>query len=62
MQCPTCRAEVPDGTESAPFCNERCRLVDLGNWLDGRYRIAGEKNVDEVGRHDGPSDPRDHDS
>ena len=20
-----------------PFCSERCRLVDLGRWLDERY-------------------------
>jgi len=22
-----------------PFCSERCKLVDLGRWLDGRYAI-----------------------
>jgi endogenous inhibitor of DNA gyrase (YacG/DUF329 family) len=25
-----------------PFCSERCRLLDLGRWLDGDYRIPGE--------------------
>lgn len=24
---------------SKPFCCERCRLVDLGDWLDESYRI-----------------------
>ncbi len=24
-----------------PFCGERCRLVDLGRWLDGDYRLPG---------------------
>ena len=24
-----------------PFCSERCRLVDLGRWLDGVYTIPG---------------------
>jgi len=24
-----------------PFCSQRCRLVDLGRWLDGEYRIPG---------------------
>lgn len=24
-----------------PFCSERCRLADLGNWLQERYRIPG---------------------
>jgi endogenous inhibitor of DNA gyrase (YacG/DUF329 family) len=26
-----------------PFCSERCRLVDLGNWLDGRYALTDDK-------------------
>jgi endogenous inhibitor of DNA gyrase (YacG/DUF329 family) len=30
-----------------PFCSPRCKLVDLGNWLDGRYVIAGPA-VDDV--------------
>jgi endogenous inhibitor of DNA gyrase (YacG/DUF329 family) len=27
---------------SAPFCSERCRLVDLARWLRGEHAIAGE--------------------
>ncbi|MBA3885711.1 MAG: DNA gyrase inhibitor YacG [Acidobacteria bacterium] len=22
-----------------PFCSERCKLVDLGRWLAGEYRV-----------------------
>lgn len=25
-----------------PFCSERCKLLDLGRWLEGAYRIPGE--------------------
>jgi endogenous inhibitor of DNA gyrase (YacG/DUF329 family) len=25
-----------------PFCSERCRLADLGKWLSGDYRVAGD--------------------
>ncbi len=25
-----------------PFCSSRCRLIDLGRWIDGEYRIPGE--------------------
>jgi uncharacterized protein len=25
-----------------PFCSERCRLADLGRWLSGDYRVAGQ--------------------
>jgi endogenous inhibitor of DNA gyrase (YacG/DUF329 family) len=33
--------------EYFPFCSERCRLVDLGAWLDGNYRIASEAHLSE---------------
>jgi endogenous inhibitor of DNA gyrase (YacG/DUF329 family) len=29
-----------------PFCSERCRLVDLGNWLGGSYRIGSQSDDD----------------
>jgi len=24
-----------------PFCSRRCKLIDLGRWLDERHRIPG---------------------
>ena len=39
--CPKCGKDVPAGAKSAPFCSERCRLIDLGGWLSGSYRIPG---------------------
>jgi endogenous inhibitor of DNA gyrase (YacG/DUF329 family) len=36
-----------------PFCSDRCRLMDLGNWADERYRIAGrEERKDENDERD----------
>jgi endogenous inhibitor of DNA gyrase (YacG/DUF329 family) len=29
-----------------PFCSERCRLLDLGKWFDGQYRIPGDRAGD----------------
>jgi len=29
-----------------PFCCERCKLVDLGSWFDGRYKIISESKPD----------------
>lgn len=26
-----------------PFCSLTCRLIDLGAWLDERYRVGGEE-------------------
>jgi endogenous inhibitor of DNA gyrase (YacG/DUF329 family) len=33
-----------------PFCSARCRSIDLGNWLEGGYRIAAtlEETEDEI--------------
>jgi endogenous inhibitor of DNA gyrase (YacG/DUF329 family) len=43
MQCPICKkpiaTEEPDRPESFPFCSDRCKLIDLGRWLSGRYQI-----------------------
>jgi endogenous inhibitor of DNA gyrase (YacG/DUF329 family) len=34
-------------TPTYPFCSERCRLIDLGAWASGDYRIPGEPVTDE---------------
>jgi endogenous inhibitor of DNA gyrase (YacG/DUF329 family) len=39
--CPICRRGVEADAPSRPFCSPRCKLVDLGNWLDGSYRVPG---------------------
>jgi len=53
MRCPICKKPVEDPsprrTDSAgagrpaastfPFCSERCKLIDLGRWLDGKYQV-----------------------
>jgi endogenous inhibitor of DNA gyrase (YacG/DUF329 family) len=55
--CPTCGREAappgastaardtapaaPAGNTSFPFCSPACKLVDLGRWFDGDYRIPG---------------------
>jgi endogenous inhibitor of DNA gyrase (YacG/DUF329 family) len=41
VRCPTCRRlTLWDGNPCRPFCSERCKLADLGNWASERYRIA----------------------
>ena len=48
VRCPICHTECAwENNPSRPFCSERCRLVDLGNWLGERYRIAGAPAADE---------------
>jgi endogenous inhibitor of DNA gyrase (YacG/DUF329 family) len=43
VQCPTCAkpSSLHATNPWRPFCSERCRLIDLGGWLDERYAIAG---------------------
>lgn len=46
VSCPTCGAAVTWGPQSPfrPFCCDRCRLIDLGEWADGSNRaIPGEE-------------------
>ncbi len=38
LQCRKAIAGRPDNP-FAPFCSERCKLVDLGKWLGEEYRI-----------------------
>ena len=40
LRCPTCRAIVLPKDEDFPFCNDRCRRIDLGKWASGDYRIS----------------------
>jgi endogenous inhibitor of DNA gyrase (YacG/DUF329 family) len=46
--CPVCGKPVPPRAVNRgfPFCSPRCRLLDLGQWLDGGYRIPGERAGD----------------
>lgn len=46
--CPTCKKKaVKKGDKFFPFCSERCKLVDLGSWLDGRYVIPDKEQPPE---------------
>jgi endogenous inhibitor of DNA gyrase (YacG/DUF329 family) len=39
-KCPVCDAPVILETGVAvPFCSDRCRLIDLGRWLDEAYAV-----------------------
>jgi endogenous inhibitor of DNA gyrase (YacG/DUF329 family) len=40
MKCPICGRAVKLSDATAPFCSERCREVDLGNWATEKYVIS----------------------
>jgi len=52
-RCPTCGKPVTDPQEDAPFCSSRCRLIDLGEWFGGRYRIPSEDSASPGDADDG---------
>ncbi len=43
VNCPQCKRQCEwDGNPWRPFCSERCKLIDLGAWLEERHAIPGE--------------------
>lgn len=58
VRCPACRRLTSwDGNAYRPFCSERCKLHDLGNWASERYRIPGaplEDASEDSGDDDDP--------
>lgn len=54
--CPIC-GRVPNDRLVSPFCSERCREVDLGRWLHGAYRLAGEPAPSDPTRSDDEESP-----
>jgi endogenous inhibitor of DNA gyrase (YacG/DUF329 family) len=51
LLCPICKKEVAKDAAAFPFCCERCRLIDLGNWLDGKYTLSDDSD-----------EPKDHEN
>ncbi|MDP3279008.1 MAG: DNA gyrase inhibitor YacG [Deltaproteobacteria bacterium] len=48
--CPTCRTltvAIRSENPTAPFCSTRCKLVDLGRWLDESYGVPAPLAEDE---------------
>ncbi|MBC8481803.1 MAG: DNA gyrase inhibitor YacG [Planctomycetes bacterium] len=48
--CPTCKKALCYHPEKKgelpqffPFCSERCRLIDLGAWLEADYKITSKE-------------------
>ncbi|MBE9532879.1 MAG: DNA gyrase inhibitor YacG [Proteobacteria bacterium] len=50
VNCPECDKEVPwqDDQQWKPFCSERCKLIDLGEWASEGHKIAGESIEVEI--------------
>jgi len=49
VPCPHCGKPVPwtEASKWKPFCSDRCRLIDLGDWLSERHAIPAEELPEE---------------
>ena len=44
VKCPQCGRETEfTGNEFRPFCSERCKLLDFGDWADEKYAMPAER-------------------
>ena len=51
IRCPICQRQVrdaPDDFPWRPFCSQRCKTIDLGNWLGEAYRITRPIGADDA--------------
>lgn len=48
VKCPTCHKQVDWSKSSTfrPFCSDRCRLIDLGDWASEKHVIAEDSETD----------------
>lgn len=49
VNCPICNAAAPWSAENRwrPFCSERCKLIDLGQWATEKYRVPADEQEPE---------------
>jgi len=40
LRCPICKKAVKRTNPDFPFCSDRCRIIDLGKWASGDYKIT----------------------
>ncbi len=44
MKCPICQKDVKFDDPFMPFCSDRCKTIDLGNWASEKYVIPGPED------------------
>jgi uncharacterized protein len=50
VKCPICEKAVAwiSSSKYRPFCSDRCRLIDLGEWADGKRSIPSDPDHDDI--------------
>ncbi|MCG8377897.1 MAG: DNA gyrase inhibitor YacG [Proteobacteria bacterium] len=49
VKCPICEKQTVLGPSNAyrPFCSERCRLIDLGQWFEESYTVSEPVDIND---------------
>ena len=58
IRCPQCKKETVYSLDNPfrPFCSERCRLIDLGEWADESFRVPTEDGENPQNQHPSPDE------
>ena len=50
IKCPTCEKQIEYSKQypHRPFCSERCKLIDLGEWADENHKIKGSSTYSDL--------------
>lgn len=56
IRCPICRKTVPFNDPNMPFCSDRCRVIDLGNWASEVYAVPASVSENEADESEGSSE------
>jgi uncharacterized protein len=62
-KCPVCKKIIDEAARQDsregkfyPFCSNRCKLIDLGKWLDADYKIPAVEENNKSGENETKSD------
>ena len=60
VRCPRCGKMIEYSTSNPyrPFCSERCKLIDLGQWANEDFRVPAEDapTLEELPERDSSED------
>ena len=50
MKCPSCKEEISEIADKRfrPFCSEKCKLLDLGEWTNEEHVISRPLELDDL--------------
>jgi uncharacterized protein len=57
VRCPICKKDVAFDSPYMPFCSDRCRIIDLGNWAAEKYVISTPTRQNETEEFDESEPP-----